>query len=557
MQVRHGVLAMALVMVAVLIAVGGQASAETAGRLNASPSAPMASEQIAFTGSLPIGGGVPLRLQVRTSTGGWSTLSSFGSRPGGDFTVMEPAVASTGTSRIYRVRAAGRALFTPARTVTTVAQTGYLAVKSDATADTPLPMKATFTPARPGRRVQFQRRQGDGFQAFATVVEDAAGVARVTDTVRVNTGFTYRAVATVYRGAAAKVSNAALVTFNRWLQVSTGGRSSCGVMNDRSGWCWGSNAHGQLGNGTTVSSAKPVRLSGRWDSTSVGPAHTCGLKADDTAWCWGSGSDGSLGQGTATDSTVPVLVPVSAAWRSIDASGVGHTCAVTMINTAWCWGRNGLGQLGTGTLDDSSAPVQVPGAWRSVDTSEYASCGVQTDNTGWCWGRSAARYPDARPTPVQVPGAWKSLTAGRDYWCGVQVDDTGWCIGQVNAFGELGDGTHTTDGALPSVKRVQLPGTWSSVVAGAGTTCGVRTDATGWCWGRNTSGGLGAGDTTNRLRPVQVPGKWLAWGSSPGAHACAVRTWGSAWCAGANASGQLGDGSTMSSSVYVRIYGPR
>src|ERR1700710_2264327 len=45
-----------------------------------------------------------------------------------------------------------------------------------------------------------------------------------------------------------------------WVQVSAGVDHSCGVRADGTAWCWGSNAHGQLGNGTKHSSRVPVQV---------------------------------------------------------------------------------------------------------------------------------------------------------------------------------------------------------------------------------------------------------------------------------------------------------
>ena len=45
--------------------------------------------------------------------------------------------------------------------------------------------------------------------------------------------------------------------------IDAGNAVSCGVTIGGNGYCWGNNAAGELGNGTTTSSAKPVSLSNR------------------------------------------------------------------------------------------------------------------------------------------------------------------------------------------------------------------------------------------------------------------------------------------------------
>jgi alpha-tubulin suppressor-like RCC1 family protein len=45
-------------------------------------------------------------------------------------------------------------------------------------------------------------------------------------------------------------------------QVSSGGAHSCGVTSDGRAYCWGSNAFGRLGDGTTSDRLTPTRVAG-------------------------------------------------------------------------------------------------------------------------------------------------------------------------------------------------------------------------------------------------------------------------------------------------------
>ena len=121
--------------------------------------------------------------------------------------------------------------------------------------------------------------------------------------------------------------------------------------------CWGNNAYGQLGDGSTDSRKVPTAISG-FDTNNVtdiavGHFHTCAIVKGDpgsakeaNVWCWGNNAYGQLGSGNRNNSSVPVKVrglPASAASISC---GAGHTCAVLTTGEAWCWGRNEYGQIG-------------------------------------------------------------------------------------------------------------------------------------------------------------------------------------------------------------------
>ena len=184
-------------------------------------------------------------------------------------------------------------------------------------------------------------------------------------------------------------------------RVSAGSDHTCGLAQGNVGFitysatvCWGDNRFGQLGNGTTTNSAVPMVLSVDPGFTffSAGTLFTCADNPDTgpSGYCWGKNGAGQLGNGTTTDSTTPVDVLGKRNFTSM-ASGGMHACAVVNESAGpftYCWGDNGAGQLGDGTATSSATPVAVVGGliFRSLTAGSRHTCGISTSNGTYCWG---------------------------------------------------------------------------------------------------------------------------------------------------------------------------
>jgi alpha-tubulin suppressor-like RCC1 family protein len=145
---------------------------------------------------------------------------------------------------------------------------------------------------------------------------------------------------------------------------SLGGSHTCAILSGGTVWCWGANAYGQLGDGTKMDQAKPIQLAGLGANVAgvgLGSSHTCVLLKDASLRCWGRNAAGQLGDGTTTDKSAPVPVQSFGNGAGAIATGYHHSCAVRADGTLWCWGANSKGQLGDGTTASSSKPVAVVG----------------------------------------------------------------------------------------------------------------------------------------------------------------------------------------------------
>jgi hypothetical protein len=70
-----------------------------------------------------------------------------------------------------------------------------------------------------------------------------------------------------------------------------------------------------------------------------GYAHSCALLGTGTVRCWGENASGQLGDGTTTDRRAPTVV------SGLDnvvglAAGDNHTCALRYNGRVYCWGEN-------------------------------------------------------------------------------------------------------------------------------------------------------------------------------------------------------------------------
>jgi alpha-tubulin suppressor-like RCC1 family protein len=302
------------------------------------------------------------------------------------------------------------------------------------------------------------------------------------------------------------------------VQVNASDDSTCARKENGAIVCWGDNAVGQLGDGTTAPSLAPVTVKGVANAVHVsgGREHTCVRTAAGKVFCWGSNYAGQLGSTAVTAPLSSTPVSVTGISDAVEvATGEFHSCARRADNTVWCWGSNFYGQLGDGTSVDSRLPVQVPGITDAVQvTAGFKHTCVRRLGGGLlCWGDGGGGQlgdgaANARvPTPVQVQGfasGATKVTAGAQHTCATKADGKVYCWGS-NYFGELGDGTTVTR-AVPTLV-VDLADA-NDVGAGIGFTCARRAAGGVACWGKNPYGQLGRGgsDYDAHPRPELVVG---------------------------------------------------
>jgi cysteine-rich repeat protein len=211
------------------------------------------------------------------------------------------------------------------------------------------------------------------------------------------------------------------------------------------------------------------------------------------------------------------------------AAGGHHSCALFKHGRVKCWGDNVYGQLGLGnTLDTGDEPDEMGPNLPAIDLGT---------------GKTA-----------------KAISAGGDHTCAILNDDSIKCWGH-NLHGRLGLGDTGNRGGQPNQISDNLPPTnlgtgktTKAIDARTAHTCAILNDGSVKCWGNNSTGRLGLGDTYSRGNaPNQMGDNLPAVNLGTGEIALAIATGQSHTCAvlqddvkcwGNNGPGQLGLGDT-------------
>src|SRR5512135_172425 len=372
----------------------------------------------------------------------------------------------------------------------------------------------------------------------------------------------------------------------RFASVSAGQDFTCGVTPLKTVFCWGRNATGALGNGTTSNSTTPVPITMPpgvlFDSVSAGQDHACGLATTGAVFCWGGNAFGQLGNGGTSPQTTPTLVSASGVTFASVSAAAQFTCALTTGTNATidCWGLNSSGQLGTsidaGTSTPNPAPLEVTGGpFRAVSATQGHACGILSggaDGTVVCWGlndaaqlgRGGGASPPFDQNPQAIFGSvrYAGVSGGFRFACAIESGTTTADCWGLNDVGQLGTSTSSTVQSSPVAVNGGLR--FAQLSTGQGLACGVVSTGQGYCWGDNTFGqlGIGGGPTPVQPGPQAVTGT-LAFAAIDAGyfHACGVTTGNLAWCWGRAQDGlnpdasALGNGATGVSGAPVEVTG--
>jgi alpha-tubulin suppressor-like RCC1 family protein len=335
-------------------------------------------------------------------------------------------------------------------------------------------------------------------------------------------------------------------------------------------WAWGVNETGQLGKNNVTVYSSPVAVVG-WHAfidvaannySNLNYGSCLGLKIDGTAWAWGYNPYGQLGTGNRTNYSSPVSVIGSHVFIRV-RSGCNHSLFHKADGSIWACGYNATGQLGNNSTTSRSSPVLVVGGHSFTrmagSIGGWHSLALKANGECWTWGwNSNGQLGDGtitdRSSPVLVVGghSFIKVAAGYLHSLGLKADGSVWAWGD-NTSGGLGNNSRT-DRSSP----VLVVGSHSFIDIKASNlfSLGLKANGQIWSWGYNGNAALGTNNLTSYSSPVLVVGSHSFILMSTGREHCqALKENGEVWSWGIGSWGDIGNGTTFSYSSPVLVIG--
>lgn len=357
----------------------------------------------------------------------------------------------------------------------------------------------------------------------------------------------------------------------------------CALSRAGSVFCWGRNDTGQLGIGTTEDIGDDpgelpitrVNLRATATAISAGGSQTCALLAGGEIACWGAVADDIIGD--APGEMPPPPVPLGDGEPVQVTTAGSHTCALIDNGDVRCWGRGVLGTLGHGGTDDIIPTVQAPAPDVDLGALEPAtiacglsSCCASEGTEVLCWGSNSSGMLGTGATPDVVigdePGEMPPDPVGVNVLleaaslsvelsaCEVTTMGDVRCWGS-NSAGQLGTGDTASvfGGAGDFPVQVDVGSSTVALVSGVQGLCVLSNTGDIRCLGTGFEGANGAGtgdaigDDPGEVppTPLELPAPAIVIGSASYA-SCAWLENSELWCWGRNDFGQLGQGNRLS-----------
>jgi alpha-tubulin suppressor-like RCC1 family protein len=349
---------------------------------------------------------------------------------------------------------------------------------------------------------------------------------------------------------------------------------------------WGANESGQMGTGNATASSLPIEvplsgvLAGKTIvATAGGISHTLALTSDGKVFAWGSNAYGQLGNGSTVNSSVPVAVSASGllAGKTVVAIAAGgsHSLALTSDGKVFSWGENNtlpVAMSASGALAGKTVVAIAAGSYQvAYQFNNSHSLALTSDGKVFAWGSNTNGQLGNGSTvnssvPVAVDTSWAltgktvvAIAAGDAHSLALTSDGMVFSWGD-NTYGQLGNNSTTSCSVPVAVRTSGATGKTVVAIASSSThSLELMSDGTTFGWGANFYGQLGNGSTTNSLVPIAVStsgvlsGKSVASIATGSNFSSALTSDGYVTAWGYNYSGQIGNNSTTNSPLPVAV----
>jgi alpha-tubulin suppressor-like RCC1 family protein len=278
------------------------------------------------------------------------------------------------------------------------------------------------------------------------------------------------------------------------LDVQAGGDHTCAVTRDGKLYCWGRADDGQLGvdplfyrcvAGTVFCHRTPLLVElPPMTAVGLGAAFTCAGSATQ-AFCWGKNNNGQFGNGQTFGDIEPVSVTQRAGATAFDG-GTAHMCSLAG-GAVSCAGFNMEGQVGnTSVAQQPNATIVMTNA-TAISIGHATSCAIDTAKQLYCWGRNFYRTIDPttnliKTLPTLVAGISNvdSIAVGADHICAASAGSLS-CWG-LNTSGQIGNGQTSNMNQPQPMTKVAVDDV-VEVTAGRNHTCARTSNGDVYCFG--------------------------------------------------------------------------
>lgn len=354
----------------------------------------------------------------------------------------------------------------------------------------------------------------------------------------------------------------------RLTQISTGFAHTCSVDKLGNVYCWGNNEVGQIGVGTTNSPIAPATKLPNFSKVkmvSAGAAHNCVIDKNENLYCWGQNGNGKLGIGTLDQSNSPVKVNGIAKVKFVHASRLA-TCAISN-GDVYCFGSNEFGELQTESKDKNVlVPSKVPGISeaKKVLVGTQVACALVSGNKLYCWGTQSngrlgnglednKAYP---PTQMELPEDVIDFGVGAGHICAITGNEGNLYCWGYGEKGQLGNSVSPISSATPT--KVNGLKSIKKVHLNRFGTCALDVANQVFCWGGGEYLQNGNTERKDTNSPVLISNlksvKILSTSSSYTSHMCAIENSGDTKCWGYGSSLQLGNSVQGDLAIPVKIF---